>query len=38
MVGAEPDATVRSMAAIATKLLAALDGDDEAELVAFLKS
>ena len=38
MVGAKPDATVRSMAAVATKLLAALDGDDEAELAAFLES
>ncbi len=37
MVGADPDATVRSMAAIATKLLAAIDGD-EAELAAFLQS
>ena len=38
MVGADPDATVRQMAAIATKFLAALDGDDEAELASFLGS
>ena len=38
MVGADPDATVRNMAAIATKLLAALDGEDEAKLAAFLES
>ena len=38
MVGAEPDATVRSMAVVATRLLAALDGHDEAQLAAFLES
>ena len=38
MVGADPDATVRRMATIATRLLAALDGSDEAELAAFLGS
>ena len=30
--------TVRNVAAFATKLLAALDGEDEAALVAFLES
>ena len=38
MVGADPDATVRRMASSATRLLAALDGSDEAELAAFLGS
>ena len=36
MVGADPDVTVRSMAAVATRLLAALDDDAEAELAGFL--
>ena len=36
MVGAAPDATVRCMAAVAAKLLAAISGDDETELAAFL--
>ena len=36
MVGADPDATVRHMAAIAPKLLTTLNSDDEAELTAFL--
>ena len=36
MVGADPDATVRQMAAIAPKLLTALNSDDEAELAVFL--
>lgn len=38
MVGADPDATVRDLAFLATKLLAGLDGDDEVELAAFLDS
>ena len=38
MVGSEPDATVRSMAVVATKLLAAVDGHDEAQLATFLES
>lgn len=38
MVGAKPDATVRSMAVVATRLLAALDSHDETQLMAFLES
>ena len=38
MVGADPDATVRHLAVLATKLLTGFDGDDEVELAAFLDS
>ncbi len=38
MVGAEPDATVRHMATVVTRLLAGLDGNEAAELATFLGS
>ena len=36
MVGADPDATIRSMATVATEMLAAIDDDEQAESAAFL--